>query len=159
MIPDYTSPVLQVEDLSYLHIDDYIKKTILSKAGDFGTGFPRIVEDNARSFTSMPLTTNEKKMKKSKNGTRRQVIPPKSLIVPVEFIKSDDLPLYNMPLTKPQERWSNGIMDVAKDANPACSRFYSKRSMGKNLTAALARDSSSICSSLASPVSVSRSAL
>ena len=63
MIPDYTSPVLQVEDLSYLHIDDYTRKTILSKVGDFGTGFPRIVQDNARSFASMRLTTNEKKMK------------------------------------------------------------------------------------------------
>jgi hypothetical protein len=145
MIPDYTSQ--ELEDLSFLHMDDYTRKTILSKVGDFGTGFPRIVQDNARSFTSMRLTTNEKKIKKTKkikekakNRTRKQITSLNSPMIPAEFFQNEDRSLYNTPLTKPQERWSNGIMDDVKDTTPAGSRVYRKKRTGKNLTAALARD-------------------
>lgn len=60
----------------------------------------------------------------------------------MEVITQEGLPMYAPDSTRrsPQERWSNGIVDVVKNSNLKDNRSHNRSVVAKSLTVALARD-------------------
>lgn len=144
MMLDNTSPIhLVSEDSTSSHMNEYMRKTILSKADGFGCGPPRIIQDNARIFTTVSSISNGRKTEHndriplkliSKESVRnRKHLRWESSI---ELFPNAKLPNFIADSTNrsSQERWSNGIEDKLE------KRIYFKRTAAQNLAAAFARD-------------------
>lgn len=138
MMPNNTSPIhVVIEDSTSSHMNEYMRKTILSKVDGFGCGPPRIIQDNARVLTTVSSLSNGKKTKHN-DRTPKSARSRKHL----KWESSIDLfPHRNFPIDaadstyrSSQERWSNGITDKLNN------RIYFKRTAAQNSAAAFVPD-------------------
>jgi len=132
------SPIhIVVEDSASSHMNEYMRKTILSKVDGFGCGPPRIIQDNARVLTTVSSLSNGKKTEHNdrtpKSARSRKHLRRESSI---DLFPHRNLPIYAADSTyrSSQERWSNGITDKLNN------RIYFKRTAAQNLAATFARD-------------------
>jgi len=176
-------PVI-AEKMTCFHMDEYVRKTILSKS-DFGSGAPSIIQDNARACTPPPQTTIEKKKKNSRRRKSKSIFPKATMNGSSKnkntatdqyqwessssAFSTDEFPLHTANSNRrSQGRWSNGILDfkIEQEVNHrfcinGSSYNYSSssaaRTVVQNITAALAKDISfSSHTSLADSQSMSR---
>jgi len=151
MIHADDSPPLHVihEDTPCYHLDDFMKKTILSKAHRIGSRSPMIVQDNAR-INSITTQSMSGKKKKSHRQSEKKIISPKltrdsrhnRLESSMQILTKNGPPINPADTDNPSpyERWSSGIVHGNKDAKLVDHRFSTSKSVAQSLTAALARD-------------------
>ncbi len=126
-----------------------MRNMILSRAGDFGSETPRIVQDNARSFASSLQGQNGKREKCTRRISQKMGSP-RSIrdVAHFRWKSQDDLlrketfPLHAAASTHryPRERWSNGMVNSIKEPMQTEDRSSKNLFLKKNLKASLARD-------------------
>lgn len=137
------------DDYTSFHMKHYMRTTILPKAGNFGSGTPRIVQDNARSFFS-PYPKRNRKKKTYKSQKARKTNSPRS-VCNMDLFRGESsnglfthatLPMHpdHSNHRSQQKRWSNGMVDRVKEVMNGEDRCSNKQSLQINLTDSLARD-------------------
>ena len=129
-------------DSTWSHINEYMRKAILSKTGDFDSNFPRIVQDNASATSRRPISNginanHNKRKTKGKKSPQSIRERNHSRWDTDEDRSSVD---FDSAYCSIKERWSNGITVSSGDGKQMDTRFASDGVMRHDLSKTLARD-------------------